>query len=132
MPTTAGSEPIDALDVFVELLAGLDADHPESSRQFYDRTCEALCRLTSMSRAALLLHDDVRKVNVPAGSHGVDQSVLDQIYGTLDETPVTQRAIAENNVQVISGDLASELPARYAEKFAGVVTLTCTPITAGG
>ena len=51
--------------------------------------------------------------------------------GTLDETPVAQRALAEDRVIAVSEDLEHELPARYA-RFAGITTLTCTPVSAGG
>ena len=131
MTDVAVTARVDALDVFVELLSELDSDPDASSREFYDRCCEAVCRLTSMERAGLLLYDRTRKLVVPEGSHGVDPGIRDQIYGTLEETPVAQRALAEDQVVEISGDLAYELPPRYAA-FAGITTLTCTPVSAGG
>ena len=41
--------------MFVELLADLDTD--TSSTEFYDRICEAICRLTTMRRAAIFMAD---------------------------------------------------------------------------
>ena len=120
---------VDALDAFVELLSGLDSD--AGGREFYDRCCEAVCQLTSMRRAGLLLYDDTRKLVVPAGSHGVDPAVMRQIYGTLEETPIAQRAVTEDAVVEVSNRLERHLPERYA-RFAGVTTLTCTPVAAGG
>ena len=49
--------------------------------------------------------------------------------GTLDETPVAQRALAEDRVVEVSERLEHEVPARYA-RFAGITTLTCTPVSA--
>jgi signal transduction histidine kinase len=122
---------VDALDVFVELLSELDGGGGSSSREFYDRVCEAVCRLTSMRRAGLLLYDDTRKLVVPVGSHGVQSEILDQIYGNLEETPIAQRALSDDRVVEVSEGLDRELPQRYAG-FAGVTTLTCTPVSAGG
>jgi nitrate/nitrite-specific signal transduction histidine kinase len=130
MPQTDLSPRTDALDVFVELLSGLD-DRALSGRAFYDRLCEAVCRLTSMERAGLFLYDDVRKIVVPVGSHGVDPDLLADVYGTLEETPVAQRALGDDRVVEVSERLEREVPPRYA-RFAGVTTLTCTPVSAGG
>jgi signal transduction histidine kinase len=124
-------ERADALDVLVELLSELDGDSDTASSAFYDRICEALCRTTSMRRAGLMLYDDARKLVVIVGSHGVQPELLQQIYGTLEETPIAQRALSADEVVEISEDLASEVPGRYAQ-FAGVTTLTCTPVAAGG
>lgn len=44
---------------------------------------------------------------------------------------MAQRALAEDRVVEVSEDLASHVPARYA-RFAGITTITCIPIAAGG
>jgi signal transduction histidine kinase len=126
-----GSPRTDALDVFVELLSELDDAPHSSGRAFYDRLCEAVCRLTSMERAGLMLYDDVRQLVTPVGSHGVEPGLLDHVHGTLEETPIAQRALAEDRVVEVSEALEREVPPRYA-RFAGVTTLTCTPVSAGG
>ena len=64
-----------------------------------------------MTRAGLLLYDDLRKLVLPAGSHGVEPWLLDQVHGTLEETPVAQTALAEDRVVVVSDDLARQIPA---------------------
>jgi len=121
----------DALDVIVALLSELDEGPRSSGSDFYDSLCEALCRLTSMERAGLMLYDDARKLVVPAGSHGTEAGLLSQLYGTLEETPIAQRALAEDRVVEVSENLERQIPARYA-RFAGLTTLTCTPVSAGG
>lgn len=65
------------------------------------------------------------------GSYGTDPAIVAQIEGTLDETPIAQRSLAEDRVVEASDELASHVPARYA-RFAGITTITCTPIAAGG
>lgn len=131
MTDVATSARVDALDVFVRLLGELDDDLGSGTREFYNRLCEAVCELTSMRRAGLLIYDDARKLVVPVGSHGLPAELLDQIYGTLEETPIARRALSEDRVVEISEGIERELPARYAG-FPGVSTLTCTPVAAGG
>ena len=128
--TALRSERTEVLDMIVALLSELDAGADHGARAFYDRLCDALCRLTTMRRAGLLLYDESRRLVVPVGSHGVPRELLDQIYGTLEETPIAQRALSEDRV-VIASDPELGVPARY-QHFAGVTTLTCTPVSAGG
>ena len=125
------SPPTDALDVVVDLLSGLDGDPHSAANGFYDRLCEALCRQASMRRAGLLLYDDTRKLVVPVGSHGIDADLLSQVYGSLEETPIAQVALAEDRVVEVSHELERWLPPRYAE-LPHLSTITCTPVSAGG
>lgn len=127
-PSIPSTEP---LDTMVELLAGLDTDGGEGGRAFYDRLCEAMCRLTSMERAGLLLYEEARRIVVPAGSHGFDSELVGGVHGTLEETPIAQRALAEDRVVETTGELVGQVPARYAE-LPGITSLTCTPVSAGG
>jgi signal transduction histidine kinase len=117
----------------VEVLAGLIAelDSATEAGEFYDHVCEALCRLTPMERCGLFLYDLGTRAVRPVGSHGVDRSLLHGVEGTLDETPIAQRALAEDRVVESTGELASQIPARYA-RFPGVTTLACGPVAAGG
>jgi signal transduction histidine kinase len=118
----------DALDVVVRLLFELDGALGDEG--FYDRICEAACRETSMSRGLLFLYDAGRKLVLPVGSYGVEPEILAHTYGTLEETPIAQRALADDAVMETS-DLAADLPARYAN-LPSVTRLTCTPVAAGG
>ena len=121
----------DALDVIVELLAELDQDSRSGGRGFYDRLCAALCRVVGMERASLLLYDEARQLVVPVGSHGIESGILEDIYGTLEETPIAQVALSEDRVVEVTGELERWVPERYA-RIGGVETLTCTPVSAGG
>ncbi len=122
----------DAPDVIVELLAELDrAPAGMDGPGFYDRLCAALCGVATMQRAGLLLYDEARQLVVPVGSHGLDATLLRDIYGTLEETPIAQVALAEDRVVEISDGLAKWVPGRYAD-LPGIETLTCTPVSAGG
>jgi signal transduction histidine kinase len=127
----SGGEPLrsDALDVVVQLLFGL-GEAAADSDPFHDRICEAVCRLTSLERAVLFLHDPGRKLVLPAGSHGVEPEILAHTYGTLEETPIAQRSLASDEVIVVD-ELAAEVPDRYAE-LPGVAGISCTPVAAAG
>jgi signal transduction histidine kinase len=84
-----------------------------------------------MERAGLFLYDPTLRSTRAVGSHGVEPSLLADVEGTLDETPIAQRALAEDRVVEASERLEEELPPRYA-RFAGITTITCTPVSAGG
>jgi signal transduction histidine kinase len=118
----------EALDVVVQLLFELDEERELDD--FYDRICEAVCRQTSMERSVLFLYDAERKLVLPAGSYGVYREFIAHGYGTLEETPIAQRALAEDAV-VETTELAADVPARYAN-MPGVTKLTCTPVAASG
>ena len=99
--------------------------------EFYDRLCAAVCRLTRLRRAALLLYDEAYQAVRVVGAHGVDARILRHLEGTLNETPVAQRALESDDVVVFSGDLAEHVP----ERFLGVVAteaIACVPVAAGG
>ncbi len=115
----------------VEVLVGLLAELDEATESgvFYDRVCRAVCSLTSMKRAALLLNDETYRAVIPMGSHGVDPELLKRIEGTLDETPIARLALEEDRVVEVSGSLHGHVPDRYAE-LADTPTITCTPISA--
>ena len=122
----AGVEP---LEVFVELLAQIDTD--TSSTEFYDRICEAICRLTTMRRAAIFMADAGRRRVRAVGSHGTSFSQLAALRPTLVNTPIAQRALLEDEVVVVSDQIEDAVPPEYAELL-GITTLVCTPLSAAG
>jgi signal transduction histidine kinase len=122
----AGVEP---LEVFVELLADLDTD--TSSTDFYDRICEAICRLTTMRRAAIFMADPGRRRVRAVGSYGTSFSQLAALRPTLVNTPIAQRALLEDEVVVVSERIEEAVPPDYA-RMLGITTLVCTPLSAAG
>jgi len=122
----AGVEP---LEVFVELLAEIDVH--TSSTEFYDRICEAICRLTTMRRAAIFMADADRRRVRAVGAHGISFSQLAALRPTLVNTPIAQRALLEDRVVVASERIEEEVPPDYAELL-GITTLVCTPLSAAG
>ena len=57
---------IDALEMFVDLLARVEEDG--SSDAFYGRLCEAACELTSMDRAVIFRYDEAQRRVRAAGT----------------------------------------------------------------
>ena len=122
----AGVEP---LEVFVELLADIDVQ--TTSTEFYDRICEAICRLTTMRRAAIFMADADRGRVRAVGAHGISFAELAELRPTLVNTPIAQRALLEDRVVVVSERIEEEVPPQYA-KMLGITTLVCTPLSAAG
>ena len=122
----AGVEP---LEVFVELLADIDVQ--TSSTEFYDRMCEAICRLTTMRRAGIFMADRERGRVRAVGAHGIEFSELAALRPTLVNTPIAQRALLEDRVVVVSEAIETQVPPEYA-KLLGITTLVCTPLSAAG
>jgi signal transduction histidine kinase len=122
----AGVEP---LEVFVELLSGIDTH--TSSTEFYDRICEAICRLTTMRRAAIFMADQGRRRVRAVGAYGTSFSQLAALRPTLVNTPIAQRALLEDRVVVVSERIEEAVPPDYAQLL-GITTLVCTPLSAAG
>jgi signal transduction histidine kinase len=124
----AGVEP---LEVFVELLAEVDTDI--TSTEFYDRICEAICRLTTMRRAAIFMAEAGRRTVRAVGSYGTSFAQLATLEPspTLVATPIAQRALAQDEVVVVSERIEEHVPRQYAELL-GITTLVCTPLSAAG
>ena len=122
----AGVEP---LEVMVELLADIDTDN--SSTEFYDRICEAVCRLTTMRRAAIFMADAGRRRVRAVGSHGTSPVQLAALRPSLVTTPIAQQALLEDQVIVVSEGIESAVPPEYAQTL-GITTLVCTPLSAAG
>jgi signal transduction histidine kinase len=118
-----------AIDVFVELLSDLNTR--AAPQDFYHRVCQALLRLTSLERCGLFLYDPARHWVSAVGCAGVDPALLEGVGGRLRETPAAQVALREDRVVETSENLEREIPARYA-RFAGITTLTTTPVAAAG
>jgi signal transduction histidine kinase len=122
----AGVEPI---EVFVDLLSRVETE--TTATEFYDRICEAICRLTTMRRAAIFLADLGRRRVRAVGAHGTSFSQLAALRPTLLDTPIAQQALLEDNVVVVSERIEEAVPPEYA-RLLGITTLVCTPLSAAG
>ena len=90
-----------------------------------------MCRLTTLRRAALLLYDDAYRSVRVAGSHRVEPSLLERLEGTLNETPIAQRALQDDDVIVLSGNIYEHVPKRFHSVVA-TEAIACVPVAMAG
>jgi signal transduction histidine kinase len=118
-----------ALEIFADVLA--QSEEEGLGDDFYSRLCEGITRCTAMRRIVIFRYDSARRRVYAAGSYGVDVNLFSDYFFTAESAPLAMRALAEDRVLELSGDLATELPAEYIERL-GARTVVCTPISARG
>jgi signal transduction histidine kinase len=122
---------IDAVELFVEVLSQAEPGI-ESSDSFYDRLCDAVCRLARMRRAIIFNYDATLRRVRAAGAHGMDVQQFASAHVTVESAPIAVRALREDKVIEVEGDMSGEVPDEYAALFPEPVRLVCAPMTAGG
>src|SRR4051794_24326844 len=132
VPTTSQLpwEPTDALGVFMGLLSEIESATPASSA-FYDRLCEATCRLAHLRRAVIFLWDDARREVRAVGSHDVPLSVFAGRAVDTGNVPIARRALAEDRVQEARERFEEHMPADLVDVLEPR-NLVCAPMSAGG
>jgi hypothetical protein len=113
--TTALFAGVEPLEVFVELLADLDTD--TDTTEFYDRICEAICRLTTMQRAAIFMSQGRGHPVRAVGAHGTSFAELSALRPTLWGAPIAQKALVADEVIVVRGAIKDAIPAEYATSW---------------
>jgi len=128
-PDRAAGVGVEALELFVEVLSESDRG---SGDDFYDRLCEAVCRLARMRRAVIFRYDSARRRVRAAGAHGLDIEQFAGAHVTVESAPIAARSLREDRVVEVSGDVTGEIPAEYTTLFAEPVRLVCAPMAAAG
>ena len=90
------------------------------SDSFYDRLSEAVCRLAGMRRAVIFRYDETMRRVRAAGAHGMDVAPFAGAHVTVESAPIAARALAEDRVVEIDGDLTRPGPGRV--RRAGVAS----------
>lgn len=134
-PTPASSlqlpwEPVEALGVFVELLSEVETAAPAPG-QFYDRVCEATCRLAHLRRAVIFLWDDARREVRAVGSQNVALEIFSGHDVSTENVPIARAALAGDCVVEVRERFEEHVPAELAQELAPR-NLVCTPMSAGG
>jgi signal transduction histidine kinase len=122
---------IEALELFVGVLSQSEGG-PPSGEAFYGRLCDAVCRLARMRRAIIFRYDPARRRVRAVGSHGVDLEQFAEAHVTVESAPIAARALQEDRVVEIAGDVTDQFPAEYAGLFPEPVRLVCAPMAAAG
>jgi signal transduction histidine kinase len=120
---------VSALDLFVEVLARA-GDGSAAVDHFYDRLCEAICRLAHMRRAIIFRYDPARRRVVAVGAHGLELERFAEAHVSVDSAPVTARALRDDRVLEVEGDLRDEIAPEFAVLFDQPVRLVCAPMIA--
>ena len=121
---------IDALEMFVDLLARVEEDG--SSDAFYGRLCEAACELTSMDRAVIFRYDEAQRRVRAAGTHNLPLELFAGVHFTVESAAIARQALEEDRVLDVPGEHAgSSCPRPYRDLLRDGL-LVCTPIAASG
>jgi signal transduction histidine kinase len=120
---------IDALEMFVDLLARVEEDG--SSDAFYGRLCEAACELTSMDRAVIFRYDEAQRRVRAAGTYNLPLEVFAGVHFTVESAPIARLALEEDRVLEVLESTGLELPEQYTDLLRDGL-LVCTPIAASG
>ena len=121
---------VESLELFVELLS--QADAVSTGDEFYGRLCEAVCRLVSMRRAAIFRYDTSRRRVRAAGAHGLELAQFAGAHVTVESAPIAARALQEDRVIEVTGDLSGQFPPEYSALVTEPARLVCAPMAAGG
>ncbi len=123
-------EPVEALGVFMDLLSEVESATPSSS-EFYDRLCEATCRLARLRRAVIFLWDDARRQVRAVGSRDVPLEVFSETYVSTVNVPIARAALAGDCVMEAHERFEEQMPPELVELLKPR-NLVCTPMSAGG
>jgi signal transduction histidine kinase len=121
---------IDALELIVEVLS--QSEPGSTSDGFYDRLCEAVCRLARMRRALIFRYDSADRRVRAAGAHGIDLDQFASAYVTVESAPIAAQALREDMVVEVVGDLSGQVPDAYWALVSEPARLVCAPMVAAG
>ncbi|MFZ0042041.1 MAG: GAF domain-containing protein, partial [Solirubrobacteraceae bacterium] len=121
---------IEALELFVEVLSQSEAG--STADGFYDRLCEAVCRLARMRRALIFRYDAAGRRVRAAGGHGINIEQFAGAHVTVESAPIAARSLREDRVVEVVGDLSGQVPDEYFALVSEPARLVCAPMAAAG
>src|SRR5437764_10755200 len=122
--------PVEALGVFVDLLASVESAPAEPS-DFYDRLCEATARLAHLSRAVIFVWDEARQRVRAVGSKDVPLETFAGWHVSPANVPIARAALAGDRVVEAYDNFEEHLPPEFARSLQPR-NLVCTPMSAAG
>jgi signal transduction histidine kinase len=123
-------KPVEALGVFMALLAEVETATPASS-QFYDRLCEAACRLAHLRRAVIFAWDGGAQRVRAVGSRGVPLAAFADVPVSAVTVPIARAALEGDHVVEAHERFEDHIPAGLVAALSPR-NLVCTPMSAGG
>ena len=125
---------VGAVELLVDVLSQSQSSRPAGAAptDFYDRLCEAVCRLARMRRAVIFQYDaGTRRVRA-VGVHAISMAPFADAQLSFDSLPITARALAEDAVLEVVGDLTGQASEEFAELVSEPAQLVCAPMAAAG
>jgi len=119
----------DAIEIFAEVLA--QSEEEGLGDDFYSRLCEGITRCTALRRVVIFRYDSTRRRILAAGAFGVDLSLFQGDFFTLESAALAREALEQDRVLEIGEDLENQLPAEYVARLAAR-TVVCSPMSARG
>ena len=125
---------VGAVELLVEVLSESGPAHPTGAAPtgFYDRLCEAICRLAQMRRAVIFQYDAASRRVRAVGAHGLSIAPFASAQLSVESAPFTARALASDTVVELAGDLRGQASEEFAELISEPAQLVCAPMTAAG
>jgi signal transduction histidine kinase len=127
----SGGVSVETLELFVEVLSQTENGEAPGDA-FYDRLCDAVCRLARMRRAIIFRYDEASRRVRAVGAHGLDIAQFADAYVSVESAPMTAQALATDRVVEVDGDVRDEIPPEYGALMAEPVRLVCAPMLAPG
>jgi signal transduction histidine kinase len=125
---------VGAVELLVDVLSQSNSTRSSGAAptDFYDRLCEAVCRLARMRRAVIFQYDaGTRRVRA-VGVHAISIAPFADAQLSFDSLPITARALAEDAVLEVVGDLTGQASEEFAELISEPAQLVCAPMAAAG
>jgi signal transduction histidine kinase len=125
---------VGAVELLVDVLSQSQSRSPTGAAptDFYDRLCEAVCRLARMRRAVIFQYDaGTRRVRA-VGVHAISMAPFADAQLSFDSLPITARALADDAVLEVVGDLTGQASEEFAELVSEPARLVCAPMAAAG
>jgi signal transduction histidine kinase len=125
---------VGAVELLVDVLSQSQSTRPAAAAptDFYDRLCEAVCRLARMRRAVIFQYDaGTRRVRA-VGVHAISIAPFADAQLSFESLPITARALAEDAVLEVVGDLTGQASDEFAELVSEPAQLVCAPMAAAG
>jgi signal transduction histidine kinase len=127
----SGGVSVETIELFVEVLSQTETGEAPGDA-FYDRLCEAVCRLARMRRAIIFRYDEASRRVRAVGAHRLDIAQFADAHVTVESSPMTAQALATDRVVEVDGDVRDQIPLAYAALMAEPVRLVCAPMLAPG
>jgi signal transduction histidine kinase len=121
---------VGAVELLVEVLS--QSGTGAAPTGFYDRLCEAVCRLARMRRAVIFQYDAPSRRVLAVGAHGLSIAPFASAQLSVESAPFTARALASDTVVELAGDLRGQASEEFAELISEPAQLVCAPMTAAG